>query len=538
MTLTRSMRASASVLALAAIASFATSASAHKIHYPYKVGATPIDPNRPLVHVGPYRPPFVAPSSAKSGTWKDVGSLPFTASPWNLVLLTDGTVLVQDFCTSPNQWYKLTPDTKGKYEDGKWTKTATMPSGYVPLFMASQVLTDGRMIVNGGEYNNCSADWTNLGALYDPVKNKWTSVTAPSGWSTIGDAESIILPNGTYMLANCCDSPGQFGLASISGTTVTWSTVTAESCSGQPCNDEQGLTALPGGDVMMVDVWNHTTTSDDVDFYNPKTNTWAENGTTSCYLSDTSSFELGPAALMPNGNVIVFGDNPNCNSLYNVSTNTWTNAKLFPLSGYDVADGPAATLPDGHVLVQASPGVFNTPSHFFEYSLTATGAQKLVQVNDPKQAGSTSSFESNMLVLPTGQVLWNNSQGTNEVATYTPVGSPKKAWLPVVSSVSASLTVGSTGNAISGKKFNGFALGGVYGDDDQAATNFPIVRITNTNTGDVCFARSYNFSTMGVFNTGKMHAKFDIPSTCETGASTLQVIVNGIASAGTAVTLS
>ena len=151
MTLTRSMRASASVLALAAIASFATSASAHKTYYPYKVGATPIDPNRTPAHVGPYRPPFVAPSSAKSGTWKDVANLPFTASPWNLILLTDGAVMVQDFCTNPNQWYKLTPDKKGKYEDGKWTKTATMPSGYAPLFMASQVLTDGRMIVNGGE---------------------------------------------------------------------------------------------------------------------------------------------------------------------------------------------------------------------------------------------------------------------------------------------------------------------------------------------------------------------------------------------------
>jgi len=531
------MRASASVLALAAIASFATSASAHQIHYPYKVGATPIDPNRPLHHVGPYRPPFVAPSSATSGTWADVGSLPFTAGPWGSMQLTDGTVIVNDYCTS--QWYKLTPDKKGKYEDGKWSKIAAMPSGYQPLFFAQQVLPDGRVIINGGEYNSCSADWTNKGALYDPVGNSWTSVTAPSGWSTIGDAESIILPNGTYMLANCCDSPGQFGLASISGNNVTWTTQTAESCGGQPCNDEQALTALPDGDVLMVDVWNHGSTYDDYDIYDTATGTWSNAGKTSCYLSDPSSFELGPAALMPNGNVIVFGDNPNCNDLYNASANTWTNAKKFPLSGYDVADGPAATLPDGHVLVQASPGVFNTPSHFFEYYLTRTGKQKIVQVNDPNQAAGTSSFESTMLVLPTGQVLWNNSQTTpNEVATYTPVGSPKAAWLPKVTNVSASLTVGSTGNAISGKKFNGFDLGGVYGDDSQSATNFPLVRITNNNTGDVCFGRSYNFSTMGVWTTGTTNATFDIPATCETGASTLQVIVNGIASKGTAVTLS
>jgi hypothetical protein len=539
------MAASASVLALAAVASLATSASAGQIYYPYKAAAKPINPNRPLVHVGPYQQPFVAPSSAKSGTWADVGSLPFKDGPWNSLLLTDGTVIIQDFCTVPNQWYKLTPDSKGKYEDGTWSKIATLPSGYSPLFSASQVLTDGRVIVNGGEYNagsngNCGGGtWTNKGGLYDPVADKWVSVTAPSGWANIGDAESVILPNGTYMLADCCDSPGQFGLASISGNNVTWTTVTAESCSGQPCNDEQGLTALKGGDVMMVDVWNHGSNYDDYDIYNPTANTWTNAGKTSCYLSDPSTFELGPAAAMPNDNVIVFGDNPNCNSLYNVATQTWTTAKNFPLSGYDVADGPAATLPDGHVLVQASPGVFNTPSHFFEYWLTSKGAQKFVQVNDPKQAGGTSSFESTLLVLPTGQVLWNNSQTSpNEVATYTPAGSAKSAWRPKVTSVSASLSVGSTGNAISGKKFNGFDLGAVYGDDDQAATNFPIVRITNTSTGDVCFARSYGFSTMGVWTAGTTNATFDIPASCETGASTLQVIVNGIASAGTAVTLS
>jgi len=42
---------------------------------------------------------------------------------------------------------------------------------------------------------------------------------------------------------------------------------------------------------------------------------------------------------------------------------------------------------------------------------------------------------------------------------------------------------------------------------------------------------------MGVWTTGTTNAEFDIPKRCETGASTLQVIVNGIASAGVSVTL-
>jgi hypothetical protein len=103
--------------------------------------------------------------------------------------------------------------------------------------------------------------------------------------------------------------------------------------------------------------------------------------------------------------------------------------------------------------------------------------------------------------------------------------------------VSARLRVGSKGNAISGTNFNGFDLGGAYGDDAQAATNFPIVRITNDSTGDVCFGRSYNFSTMGVWTSGTTSALFDLPKGCETGKSTLQVVVNGIASMGVRVKL-
>ncbi|MGH6889959.1 MAG: hypothetical protein ACREHF_12320 [Rhizomicrobium sp.] len=529
------LTAGASVIAMAAVGCFATGASAHLTFYPHKAGVH-MDATRPVVHVGPWEAPYVAPKNAASGKWTDVkGTLPFTNGPWGPMQMTDGTVIVEDYCTTPEQWYKLTPDNKGNYVNGTWSKIAAMPSGYSPLFFAQQVLPDGRVIINGGEYNDCSGDWINKGALYDPVKNSWTSVAAPAGWSTIGDAESIVLPDGTYMLANCCDSPGYNALASITGTNVTWTT---QKSFGY--NDEEGFTPLPNGDVLAVDVWNtNGGTADDTWIYDPTAGTWSAGANTSCYLSDPSTYELGPAALRPDGTIINFGDNPSCNSMYNISKGKWTSAPDFPVSGYDMADAPAATLPDGNVLAQASPGVFNSPSHFFEYSVDSKGNQKITQVNDPAQAQGTSSFEGNLLVLPTGQVLWDNSQVTpNEVALYTPTGRAKGKWRPKVKSVSASLGIGSTGNAISGKNFNGFSLGGVYGDDAQASTNWPLVRITNTSTGDVCFGRSYDFSTMGVWTKGTTKAEFDIPNSCESGASTLQVIVNGIASRGVSVTLS
>jgi hypothetical protein len=495
-------------------------------------------PLKALGHVGPYAPPYIAPARAKSGTWTDLGgTLPFKEGPETALLLTDGTVLVHDVCYG--QWYKLTPDTKGKYETGTWSTPAAMPSGYGPLYFAAQVLPDGRVLMNGGEYNgptgNCSGVETTKGALYDPVADSWTSVSAPSGWATIGDADSVILPSGSYMLANCCSS--QEAIASISGTSVTWSTT---GTSKADSNSEEGWTQLPGGDLLTVDANTHLSSTNQVELYNPSTGIWGISGTTAQELVDPSSHELGPAVLRPDGNLIYFGAEPH-NDIYNVNNGTWTAGPSFDISGYDCEDAPAALLVSGNVVVQASPGTFQTPSHFWEFRLsTKTGAAKLVQVNDPTTAPNISSYYGRFLELPTGQVLWTNSgefTGTNEVATYTPVGHPKVSWLPVVSSVSPRLRVGSKGNAISGTNFNGFSQGATYGDDAQMSTNYPLVRLTNNSTGDVCYARSYNFSTMGVWTTGTTNAVFDIPKNCETGASTLQVVVNGLASTGTSVKL-
>jgi hypothetical protein len=532
------LSAGASILALATIGMLCTGASARPIYRPYTHGTPRPDPNMPTVHVGPYEAPYVAPKKSKSGKWTDVGNLPsFTSyGPWEPQLLTDGTVLIASAGT--NQWYKLTPDSKGKYNDGTWTAIAKAPSNDCPLYYANQILTDGRMIENGGEYNNCGSGESTAGALYDPVGNSWTSVSPPSGWGEIGDADSIILPNGIYMLAECCNA--NQALASISGTTVTWKAQT-----GYGSNSEEDWIALPGGNVLTVDVWNIGSNYDDYEIYNTSAGTWSLAGKTPDLLTNSSK-ELGPGPLTPSygsqGTIIQFGAAPTtgANDIYDVASGTWTSGPIMEVSGtiYDCADAPAATLPDGNVLVQASPGVYASPSHFWEFSISKKGNVTATQVNDTKESPNDPSYFGNLLLLPTGQVLWDDSQdSTREVSLYTPKGKPNKKWLPVVSSVSNSLTVGSTGNAISGTNFNGFDLGGVYGDDAQEATNYPIVRITNTSTGDVCFGRSYGFSTMGVWTTGTTNATFDLPNTCETGASTLQVVVNGIASKRVSVTL-
>ncbi len=70
-----------------------------------------------------------------------------------------------------------------------------------------------------------------------------------------------------------------------------------------------------------------------------------------------------------------------------------------------------------------------------------------------------------------------------------------------------------------------------FGDEFQVATNYPLVRITNSSTGHVTYATTHDFSSMGVATGARIvSTRFDVPKTIEKGNSTLEVVANGIPS--------
>jgi hypothetical protein len=111
-----------------------------------------------------------------------------------------------------------------------------------------------------------------------------------------------------------------------------------------------------------------------------------------------------------------------------------------------------------------------------------------------------------------------------------------KSAIPKIKTVPATLTHGQS-YTIAGIGFNGVSQAVAYGDDYQAATNYPIVRITNTATGHVFYGRTTNPSSMAVANPAKVTVTLAVPATIETGASTLEVVANGIASKTKKVTI-
>jgi hypothetical protein len=446
-------------------------------------------------------------------TWTPLNHQPtFAAS--TALQLTDGTIMVHD--GGAQDWWKLTPDAFGRYVNGTWSQLASLPTGYSPLYYASAVLRDGRVIVMGGEYNFFNPTWTTLGAIYTPKTNKWKAMGHPSGWTTIGDASALTLANGTFMLSNCCTKED----ALLDAKTLTWTPV--GTTGKADINNEEGWTLLPSGKVLTVDAFN----GNNSELFDPATGSWSSAGSTIVSLVDPGSHEIGPAVLRPDGTVIYFGATGH-NAVYNTNTGTWAAGPDFPkVNGVflDVADGPAALLPNGNVLAGASPGIFRANTRFFEFDGT-----NLNSVPAPPNGPNFSSFEGRMLVLPTGQVLFTD--GTTGVQVYTAFGSANPAWAPVITHVPASVIHGKT-YAAKGKQFNGLSEGGGYGDDAQAATNYPLVRITNNATGHVFYAATKNHSSMGVATgTAIITTHFTVPLGIELGASKLQVVANGIASA-------
>ncbi len=491
--------------------------------------------------------------------------MPIGFYPGTMVLMTDGTVLVHYVTEDPSGnlwpssiWERLTPDADGNYADGTWSTLPSMPAGYAPEYHASAVLPDGRLIVEGGEYigeSNAVVD-SGLGAIYDPVANSWTSVNPPpgipsdcqncgygagaNGVAFIGDAQSVVLPSGQFMLGGCC---GGDWFALLDASNLSWNSYYDQGKTAiDPFNDEEGWVLLPNGQVLTVDLWNQNDgeTASTSMLYNPGTNSWSASGAIPVSLAWSACHEIGPMVLRPGGTVTAIGGNGQL-ATYDSSSGTWSAG---PLIGgvLGSADGPAALLPDGNVFFQVAqtlPGdCVGDNSEFFEWDGTT-----LTEVpGPPDEPDDAPSVEGRMLVLPTGQILYddtyyaNNKDQDKNLFFYNPSGTYQAAWQPTITSVSSTLIAGSTGDVLRGTQLNGLSQGAMYGDDEQMASNFPLVRIKNDETGHVFYCRTHNFSTMAVATGSQVvSTQFDIPANIDVGPSTLVVVANGIPSAPASV---
>lgn len=493
--------------------------------------APPPTPGRDPLPATTNPPSRAAAPGAVSAPWQTL-SQPAPFHPDTALLLTDGTVMAQDYGTS--RWWRLTPDAYGRYVDGTWTQLPPMPGGYAPYDYCSAVLADGRVVVEGGEYTYingvASATETNQGAIYDPVMNTWQVLDPPPGWTKIGDASCLVLPDGDLLLARAFNSTPQGQVALLDPSTLSWKVLSPPGKADS--SSEENWTLLPDGTVLTVDV--HATGGAER-FIPPGLDhstdgEWISTGRVPVTLA--AHGDPGPQILRPDGTVFAVGDNGE-NAVYTppgtlYGTGSWAVAPSFPaVAGegqLDACDGPAMLLTNGSVLVGASPGCYNVDDHFFEFDGT-----HLTEVSQPPFGPNISSFWARPLMLPTGEVLVTYDNRTAYI--YSPTGNPDPSWAPRITACPHPIISAGRTYAVAGRQLNGLSQAEGYGDDEAAASNYPLVRITNHATGHVFYARTHNHSSMGVATGSQIvSTHFDVPVGPDRGASDLTVVANGIAS--------
>ena len=275
----------------------------------------------------------------------------------------------------------------------------------------------------------------------------------------------------------------------------------------------------------------------------------------------TSPFEIGPAMVLPDGRLLAIGatgftglytapSDPTKPGFWTTGTNLPTSSSTFTINGVSdnlqtALDAPCCILPNGKVVIVAGPltnfpdskgnaAYWSAPSNFFLYDYT-NGS--ITALDKPAPNSGHETFTANLLVLPTGQMMYASMQNVLNIYTPDPkAGGPQDAWRPSISNIATPvpnvLAVGHT-YSITGTQLNGLSSGSSYGDDVQNASNYPLVKVTSVEPALVRYLKTSEFSYRGISKAGDtsaMTATLEVPTDLPAGNYNLTVVANGIES--------
>ena len=252
-------------------------------------------------------------------------------------LLTDGSVMMQESKSifgatwGTARWWKLSPDQSGSYANGTWSGLAD--SSLARTYYASAVLADGRVVVCGGEYSDASGtveqDFNNTCEIYDPFIDKWSSFSGPGAggippavWSDIGDAPSVLLPDGTLLIGSIDNA----SLAKLDPSTLTWTSLAPGR--SVPSNDEDSWVLMPDNTIAGPSCQDPPTTW----VYDIAANNWSQ-GTSLLQSVIDAAEEIGPGLLRYDGTAFFLGSNEHT-AIYSASASpSWSNGPDLPPEG-------------------------------------------------------------------------------------------------------------------------------------------------------------------------------------------------------------
>jgi hypothetical protein len=442
-------------------------------------------------------------------------------------LMQDGSVLANLYGEA--QLMSLRPDEKGSYVSGSWTASGNFLMA--KTFFASAVLSDGRLVTAGGEFVGLNAaseaqqDESNFCEIFDMFTDRLPTsvqVASPPGWPNIGDAPSVVLNDGTWMIGNSSQGLNNH-VALLNPSTLTWTFGIGDGY------QEETWTLLQTGDVITWACNSLTSMR-----YDALVNSFIPDQNLPAFLGAQNNLETGPGITLMDGRVICFGGSGQT-CIYTPglqgSNGTWVqgpNLPINPVNGDQLiaADVGAILEPNGKVFLLAAG--LNTASAFVEYD-PALNAFGPILTDTPVVSARD---VTRMLLLPDGHGLISIAlSGDYYDLTFSKGGDA--SWAPTITSFPATVKTGST-VTLSGTQLCGLSECQSFGDDNQQAENYPLVRFVNKESGEVTYARAHDVSTRSIAPGKAGTVLVDIPN-LNAGAYSVHVVAMGIPSAAVTV---
>jgi hypothetical protein len=472
-----------------------------------------------------------------------------------MLLLTDGNVMSQNY-NDPNatEWEQLPVNSSGTLAGQLWSAASDSNMQLSRQYFASLVLPSGQIFVAGGEYSSGGNDQDdyqrNAAEIYTPSTNSWgvidypvpTALEETYRYPAIGDSECKLLPDGRILVATVLFNGAVvqhtliFDPSQENSANGPWSI--GPSALGS--QSESSWVTLPDGSILTVDnnifpaSFPNQSGTNTAERYVPSSTagsgTWiatapsGESGALNVQLFDNHA-EIGPAVMLDNGKAIFFGATghtaiftPDSTSPYGGSWSAGPDLPKEVIGNQLVAsDSSAAVLPDGNVLVEFGDGP--TYSLFEYYPNLGSGGSFAALPDAPSLDGGGDG----MLVLPDGGVLLSNGW------EFKPDDAPYSAAVPAIDAI---LSNGAGSFTLTGTGLNGLDGGAAEGDDIQMDTNYPLVRLTSSDGTYVYYATTSDWTLPGQVATGPRveTVNFTLPAGLPSGAYSLQVVTNGLAS--------
>jgi hypothetical protein len=453
-----------------------------------------------------------------------------TGTIWNPVTNTWSNVAT----FPPQACFPVTYNVTGKTKN-RSNEISGLPKPVTPTFLPGWTVS-GPGIPSGATITSVASSSKVLISANATATGTVSLAFTGTPTSCFGDEESMLLPGEKILGAGLVSGTYLYSIADNS-----WSF--AANKVYESGNDEEGWTKLADGRILTYDIGPTISTGQSyAEVYDPVANVWSgispadgtANGNLPLLTSVASDYEMGPSIRLLDGRSFLVGATGHT-ALYTPSTNTWAAGPdiMGTLNGspalFGADDAPMAILPTGHVLLAADAGptlgAYSPPTQLFDFDPTAgTISPVSPAIDDPFL--DTNAYQTSMLMLPTGQLLF--ADGSYQLWVYTPSGSANTVYQPVITKVKYD---GPGVFTLTGTQLNGQSAGANYGDDAQMDENYPIVSLANSS-GQVFYCRTTDWSLVGVASgTTPETVKFTLNSGVTAGSYNLILSGAGISSA-------